>query len=87
MLTIPLAAQRHGAMIAVGPSPDRIEPFFNRLTAKLGQLCVAIACYNTQENLTISRDKHQIDLLKDILEIEEILSGSYRSMLPTTHPI
>lgn len=59
-------------MIAVGLSPDRIEPFFNRLTAKLGQLCVAIACYNSPENLTISRDKHQIDLLKDMLEIEEI---------------
>lgn len=72
MLTTPLAAQRHGAMIAVGLSPDRIEPFFDRLTAKFGQLCVAIACYNSPENLTISGDKHQIDLLKGMLEIEEI---------------
>jgi acyl transferase domain-containing protein len=59
-------------MIAVGLSVERIQPFFKKLKIAFGQHSVGIACYNSPQSLTISGDKDQVNILRDMLEIEQV---------------
>jgi len=74
VLASSLSKQNHGAMLAVGLSTTQILPFFERLTVEFGKLDVAIACYNSPTNLTISGDRTQIETLKVALDERQIFA-------------
>jgi acyl transferase domain-containing protein len=74
MLAASLAAQSHGAMLAVGLGLDRILPFFDKLKIDFGQLGVSVGCYNSPKSLTVSGDKIQIEILEKMLHEQQIFA-------------
>ncbi|KAF2667284.1 polyketide synthase [Microthyrium microscopicum] len=54
-----LAPELHGSMLAVGLSPQDIEPFISKLNVKESET-LTIACYNSPTNITMSGDTHLI---------------------------
>ncbi|KAI9648917.1 hypothetical protein NHQ30_001483 [Ciborinia camelliae] len=56
-----------GTMMAVKLSPSQILPYFREVEAKHGTLDLTIACYNSENNLTISGHRDQIETLHSLL--------------------
>lgn len=59
-------------MIAVGLDIDQLKPLLDRLSSAFGQLNVSVVCYNSPSNQTISEDRNQINLLKNMLNSKEV---------------
>jgi acyl transferase domain-containing protein/SAM-dependent methyltransferase len=62
-----LAPNLHGAMLAVGLSPEDIEPYVKSMNVKDNET-LTIACYNSPSNITMSGDTHLIDQLETELQ-------------------
>ncbi|KAM3069262.1 hypothetical protein ACMFMG_010772 [Clarireedia jacksonii] len=56
-----------GAMIAVKLAPGDAQVYMDKVAVIHGSLDITIACYNSQNNITISGDRSQIDTLHSIL--------------------
>lgn len=70
-----VAKQLHkkGAMMAVGLSPDAIQPYLAKIRKEHhGDL--VIACYNSSENITLSGDEDLIDKLQTLLQNDSIFA-------------
>jgi acyl transferase domain-containing protein len=56
-----------GAMLAVLLSEAKVLPYLKTVEQVHGRSALQIACYNSEENLTISGDDGHIDTLQSIL--------------------
>ncbi|EGE80204.2 polyketide synthase, variant 2 [Blastomyces dermatitidis ATCC 18188] len=62
-----------GSMIAVGLSQEKLQEYLDKVhTAHKGELVVA--CYNSPRNNTVSGDEVMIDVLKELLDAEDIFA-------------
>lgn len=64
---------KNGAMMAVGTSEEALRPYLEKVNAELpGELVKA--CYNSPKNITMSGDENKIDLLKALLDADQIFA-------------
>ncbi|KAJ5142544.1 Acyl transferase/acyl hydrolase/lysophospholipase [Penicillium bovifimosum] len=64
------ANQTKGAMMAVGMSPEEIQPYLDRFPSKQ----LVVACVNSPSSVTISGDVTAIDVLAETLKDKPIFS-------------
>ncbi|KAL1968658.1 hypothetical protein VTN77DRAFT_1484 [Rasamsonia byssochlamydoides] len=64
-----------GAMLAVGTQPDILQHYLDEINND-GELqgVLAVACYNSPKNLTVSGDRDKIQALKALLERDQVFA-------------
>ncbi|PGH03618.1 hypothetical protein AJ79_07309 [Helicocarpus griseus UAMH5409] len=73
-LTGPTYQAKSRTMMSVGLSEVQIQPYFEKVAFKFGELEVVIACVNSPKNVTVSGLEFQIDFLKSILDEDKIFA-------------
>jgi acyl transferase domain-containing protein len=66
---------RAGAMLAVGTSSEAIQPYLDAIHSQEGRRGkLAVACFNSPNNFTVSGDEEEIDILHSSLAKDAVFS-------------
>ena len=72
------SARKKGAMMSVGVSESAIRPFLEELSLRFQHKSICVACINSPRSITVSGDPDQIDVLKTILDEQQIFVRKLR---------
>ncbi|XRM42767.1 hypothetical protein ABZX51_005978 [Aspergillus tubingensis] len=65
---------RPGSMMAVGLSPDDLQPYLEEVQQSDPNGVLTIACFNSPKNQTVSGDSAMVDALKSLLDAKRIFA-------------
>ncbi|KAL8704317.1 MAG: hypothetical protein Q9201_002503 [Fulgogasparrea decipioides] len=63
-----------GSMMSVGLSPKDVEYYLSRPSMQEASGMIAIGCYNSPKNVTMSGSEEKIDALKRLLDADEVFA-------------
>lgn len=67
-----------GSMMSVGLSPEDIEFYFSHPAMQEASGTIAVGCYNSPKNVTVSGSKEKIDTLKSLLHVDKVFTRKLR---------